>query len=139
MSEKITEVMSANPITLQKQDSVVQAARIMRDNNVGSVLVSDGERLCGVVTDRDLTIRVMAQGGNVSEFTLDDVCSHEITTLTTTDSVDDAVKLMRSKAIRRLPVVEGGHAVGIVSLGDLALDRDPSSVLGAVSSAPPNL
>jgi CBS domain-containing protein len=138
MAQSIRDVMTGNPITLPATSSVVDAARTMRDSNIGNVIVVDNGRICGIVTDRDITVRGVAEGRDVSSLKLRDICSQEITTLSPTDSVDDAVRLMREKAIRRLPVVEGGKPVGIVSLGDLAVEKDPHSALGNISAAPPN-
>ena len=138
MAQSVRDVMTANPIALPATSSVVDAARTMRDANIGNVIVVDSGRICGIVTDRDITVRGVAEGRDVSSLKLRDICSQEITTLSPTDTVDDAVRLMREKAIRRLPVVEGGKPVGIVSLGDLAVERDPHSALGNISAAPPN-
>jgi CBS domain-containing protein len=138
MAQSVRDVMTANPIALPATSSVVDAARTMRDANIGNVIVVDNGRICGIVTDRDITVRGVAEGKDVSSLKLRDICSQEITTLSPTDSVDDAVRLMREKAVRRLPVVEGGKPVGIVSLGDLAVERDPHSALGNISAAPPN-
>jgi len=110
----------------------------MRDSNIGDVIVVENDRVCGIVTDRDITIRGVAEGGNISHLKLADICSRVLTTVSPTDSVDDAVRLMGEKAIRRLPVVEGGKPVGIVSLGDLAFTQDPHSALGNISAAPAN-
>jgi len=138
MTQSVRDVMTANPIALPATSSVVDAARTMRDANIGNVIVVDNGQICGIVTDRDITVRGVAEGKDVSSLKLRDICSQEITTLSPTDSVDDAVRLMREKAVRRLPVVEGGKPVGIVSLGDLAVERDPHSALGNISAAPPN-
>ena len=94
--------------------------------------------VCGIVTDRDIVVRTVAETQDPTITTLADICSHRLLTVTPTDSVEEAVRLMRTHAIRRLPVVEGGQAVGIVSLGDLAVERDPGSALGKISGAPPN-
>jgi CBS domain-containing protein len=91
-----------------------------------------------VVTDRDLVVRGLAEGADPSETTLASVYSESVVQLDSDDTVDKAIELMRSKAIRRLPVVHEGEVVGVVSLGDLAVQRDPSSVLGEISSAPAN-
>jgi CBS domain-containing protein len=80
----------------------------------------------------------LAEGRDPARTTVGEICSRELTTLGPSDSVHDAVTIMRDKAIRRLPVVDGGRPVGIVSLGDLAVERDPESVLGGISAAPPN-
>ena len=139
MAQSVRDVMTAYPVALPATSSVVDAARAMRDSRIGDVVVVDNGRICGIVTDRDITVRGVAEERDISNLTLGDICSRELTTLLPTDSVDDAVRLMREKAIRRLPVVEGGKPVGIVSLGDLAIKQDPHSILGHISAAPPNL
>ena len=138
MAQSIRDVMTAHPITLPATSSVVDAARAMRDSDIGDVIVVENGQICGMVTDRDITVRGVAEGRNISSLTLGDICSRQLTTLSPTDSVDAAVLLMREKALRRLPVVEGGKPVGIVSLGDLAVTKDPHSALGNISAAPAN-
>ena len=138
MAQSIRDVMTTQPVALQAMASVVDAARAMRDSDIANVIVLENGQICGIVTDRDIAIRGVAEGRNISSLTLGDICSRQLTTLSPTDSVDDAVLLMREKALRRLPVVEGGKPVGIVSLGDLAVTQDPHSALGNISSAPAN-
>jgi CBS domain-containing protein len=111
----------------------------MRDAGIGDVIVTENNQVCGIVTDRDIVIRTVAEAQDPAATTLADICSHALTTVAPTDSIEYAVQLMREKAIRRLPVVEGGQAVGIVSLGDLAVERDPGSALGEISAASPNV
>ena len=135
MAQSIRDVMTAHPIALPATSSVVEAARAMRDSNIGDVIVVDNNQICGIVTDRDITVRGVAEGRDVSRLKLADICSQVLTTVSPTDSVDDAVRLMREKAIRRLPVIEGGKPVGLVSLGDLAMTQDPHSALGHISAA----
>jgi CBS domain-containing protein len=137
-SQTIRDVMTANPTTMPMSASVLDAAHTMRDSNIGDVIVVDNGNVCGIVTDRDLVIRAMAQGRDPAKTKLGDICSHDLTTVSPSDSIDKAVQLMRQKAIRRLPVVEGGRAVGVVSIGDLAQERDPQSALSDISAAPPN-
>ena len=110
----------------------------MRDGNIGDVVVLEDGQVRGILTDRDIVIRALAEGMDPSRTTVGEVCSRELTTLSPTDSIAQAVSIMRDKAIRRLPVVEGGRPVGIVSLGDLAVEREPDSALGGISAAPPN-
>jgi len=110
----------------------------MRDFDVGAVLVLDNGQVRGIVTDRDIVVRGIAGGNYPATVKLAEICSRELTTLSPTDSVEEAVALMRDKSIRRLPVVEHGHPVGIVSLGDLAIEKDRHSTLGNISAAPPN-
>ena len=138
MSQNVREVMTANPVTLPGTSSVLEAARAMRDSHIGDVIVLENNQVCGIVTDRDIVIRAVAATRDPNTLTLGDICSHSLTTISPTESIEQAVRLMREKAIRRLPVVEGGKAIGIVSLGDLAVERDPESALGDISAAPPN-
>src|SRR5919109_4569203 len=137
-TQTIRDVMTRKLTTLPMSASLRDAARAMRDADIGDVLVVQNGNLCGIVTDRDLVVRVMAEGREAASTTLADICSQEISMVSPTDSIDHAVQLMRQKALRRLPVVENGHPVGIVSLGDLAQNRDPHSALGEISAAPPN-
>ena len=138
MAVKIREVMTPDPISLPANSSSMEAARTMRDADIGNVVVVDGQKVFGIVTDRDIVLRVIAEGRDPAVTPLRDICSHELTILSPQDSVDDAVRLMREKAIRRLPVVENHQPVGIVSIGDLALEKEPHSALGNISAAPPN-
>jgi len=90
------------------------------------------------VTDRDITVRSLAEGKNPSEMKIGDLCSHELTAIAPSASVEDAVRIMREKAVRRLPVLADNRAVGIVSIGDLAREQDPRSALADISGAAPN-
>ena len=138
MAQYLREIMTQKPVTLETRDTVTAAARSMRDGNIGDVVVLESGKVQGILTDRDIVVRALAEGRDPARTSVGDICSRELTTLSPTDTIEDAVKIMRDKAIRRLPVVEGGRPVGIVSLGDLAVDRDPASVLGGISAAPPN-
>lgn len=133
----VRDVMTPSPITLPASATLVDAARVMRDADMGSVVVlhEDGS-LCGIVTDRDLVIRAIAEDF-LPRTMLEAVCTREAVTVGPDDDVTVAEQLMRERAIRRLPVVERGQVVGIVSLGDVAVKRDPQSLLGAISAAPP--
>lgn len=134
--QAVRDVMTANPVTLPANATLADAARVMRDADVGPVVVLyDDGSLCGIVTDRDLVVRGLAEG-LLPHSMIEDVCSTEVTTVGPDEDAKVAVQLMRDKAIRRLPVVEEGRVVGIVSLGDLAVNRDPESVLAAISAAP---
>jgi signal-transduction protein with cAMP-binding, CBS, and nucleotidyltransferase domain len=137
MGNSVKEVMSTNLIALDTSRTALDAAIAMATNNVGDVVVTDSHGICGIVTDRDLVIRVLAADKS-TETTLGEICSKDLETLRSTDTVDDAITIMREHAVRRLPVVENNQPIGIVTLGDLALERDPQSVLGAVSGAPPS-
>jgi CBS domain-containing protein len=138
MAQYLRDIMTQRPVTVQTTDTVIAAARSMRDGNIGDVVVLEENRIQGILTDRDIVIRALAEGRDPVRTTVGEICSRELTTLSPADAIADAVKIMRDKAIRRLPVVEEGRPVGIVSLGDLAVERDPESALGGISAAPPN-
>ena len=135
--ERIRDVMTPEPITVTPTMTIEQAARRMRDAGIGNVVVLNGGQITGILTDRDIVVRAVAEGWPV-ETPVGEVASLELTTIGPEESIDEAVALMRERSIRRLPVVERGRPVGIVSLGDLALERNPESALGEISAAPPN-
>ena len=135
---KVREVMTPNPVTLDDTAPVMKAAEAMRENDIGDVVVKHDGRLCGIVTDRDIVVRVLATGKDPRATKLEAVCSHEMLTLSPDQDTTDAIRLMRERAIRRLPVVEDGHLLGIVSLGDLANVLDPHSTLSDISAASPS-
>lgn len=136
---KVENVMSTTVYTLPSTASCAEACREMREHDIGDVLVmEDDGSLCGVVTDRDIVVRVLAEQRDPTTTRLKDVCSQNIVTIDSSAAVHDAMTLMAKHAVRRVPVMSNGHAIGMLSLGDLAQVRDPSSVLGAISSAPPN-
>ena len=138
MAQYLREIMTQKPVTVEATDTVVAAARSMRDGNIGDVVVVDNDQIQGILTDRDIVVRALAEGRDPARTTVGEICSRELTTLSPNDAIGDAEKTMRARAIRRLPVVEGGRPVGIVSLGVLAVERNPDSTLGGISAAPPN-
>ena len=135
---KIREVMTPNPVTLDSQTPVMRAAQAMRENDIGDVIVRHDSKLCGIVTDRDIVVRVLAAGKDPHSTKLDTVCSHDMLTLSPDQDTIEAIRFMRERAIRRLPVVENNTLLGIVSLGDLAMALDPHSTLGDISAASPS-
>ena len=137
--QSIQDVMTPAPWALEFSASVMDAAELMRQSDIGDVIVLEEDHLCGIVTDRDIVVRVLAEGSDPATVTLGEICSRELTTISPTASIGEAVRLIRDKAIRRLPVVEeDGEVVGIVSIGDIAVARDRKSALGDISAAPPN-
>ena len=137
MATLVRDVMTKDPVTCPADTAVTDAARLMRDRDIGAVLVTDGEALKGIVTDRDIVVRCVA-AGKADQAKLGDACSASMTTVSPDMSAEDAARVMAEQAVRRLPVVDNGRPVGVVSLGDLAVERDPGSVLGGISAAPPN-
>lgn len=123
--QTVREVMTSEPKTCPINCTIEQAARTMRDSNIGSLIAVENGDVKGIVTDRDIVVRAIADGGNPDEVLVADVCSGSLTTIAPDASVDDAVALAASHQIRRLPVLEDGHAVGLFSLRDLeSLNRD---------------
>lgn len=142
-SRKVRDVMTANPETVSQQDSVLQAARIMRDSDTGVVPVVDGTKIIGMVTDRDIVVRAIADGKNISDVQVTDVMTRSVRSLSEDDSVDDALNLMSSAQIRRVPVVNSANdLVGIVSMGDISTNTNRDGKVGKavenISEAPPN-
>ena len=134
----VQDVMTPDPVAMQSSESVLDAAQRMKERDIGDVIVLDGERVCGLVTDRDIVVRVLAEGRDPSGTQLAEVCSRDLVTVAPDDDLTAAGDLMRDRAVRRIPVVEGDRVVGIVSIGDLAIERDPESALANISAAPPS-
>ena len=132
------ELMTPNPVALPGTASVHEAARAMRDADIDDVIVIEHHRVCGMVTDRNIVVRTLAEGRDPATTTLADICRHPLCVVSPTDSVEKAVRLMGTHAWRHVPVVAGGQPVGLVSLGDLAVERDPGSALGDSRAAPPH-
>jgi CBS domain-containing protein len=137
MAQKVREMMTPQPVTLPLDASLTEAARLMRDEGVRSVLVAQGDRLCGLLTDRDIVVRVVAEGRDLTGTRLAEVCSADVVTVRPDDEAEMALRLMRERAIGRLPVVENGRAVGIVSIGDLTPDRGDAPACADARGVPP--
>lgn len=138
MAQLVREVMAPDPVTLPPDATVRDAAKAMRGANIGDVLVVDGDRLRGIVTDRDLVVRALATRDDPAGTPLREVCSDHVVTATGDDEVDTVISRMRDHAVRRIPIVEDGRPVGVFSLGDAAMERDPFSALAEISTAPSN-
>ncbi|MFE4669743.1 CBS domain-containing protein [Streptomyces sp. NPDC056716] len=139
MAQHVKDIMTSDLVTVEPVASVGAVARLMRDRDIGAVLVTEDGRLRSLVSDRDLVVRVFADGADPERTTVIEACGESVVTVTPDDSLDRAIELMRAHAVRRLPVVvDGDRPVGIVSLGDLAVERDETSVLAQVSAAGPN-
>jgi ATP-dependent Lon protease len=137
--QKIQDVMTRQVRCVGTKTTVREVAQLMRDHNIGDVLVTDDSgKLCGIVTDRDIVLRAVAENKDLDTMTVADIETEKLVTLRPDSSVDEAVQLMRQHAIRRIPVVANDQPIGIVSIGDLALQRDPQSALGHISRAAPN-
>lgn len=120
---KVKDLMTKDVATLNAEDSVEQAARIMKEHNIGSVPVCDGENVIGIITDRDIALRSVAEGENVKNQKVREVMSSNPVLANPDMDVHDAARIMSERQIRRLPVVDKSNIVGIVSLGDLAVEQ----------------
>ncbi|MEA2246382.1 MAG: hypothetical protein QOH46_911, partial [Solirubrobacteraceae bacterium] len=107
-------------------------------SDVGSLIVVENGSVAGIVTDRDIVVRAVADGRDPSSARVSEVATMNPTTLTVDHTVEDAIRIMREQDIRRIPVVQDGRPAAIVSLGDLAIERDTDSVLADIASEPPN-
>jgi CBS domain-containing protein len=139
MSLAIREIMTVNPICLAADTLIADPARKMKEHNIGDVVVEKNGKLCGIVTDRDIVVRAVAESKDASKTNLESICSKDVTSLGPDQTDEEAVQLMKEKALRRLPVVQNGKVVGIVSLGDLAIHKDRRSALGHISAASANV
>ena len=138
-ASQVKDVMTEGIASLPGTASIVAAACMMRDRNIGDVLVTDNERqLCGVVTDRDIVLRAVAADTGAAQMTLRDVCTPALLTVDESASIDDAAQTMREHSVRRLPVLRNNSAVGFVTIGDLARAEDSTSALADISAAAPN-
>ena len=138
MARKVGEVMTHDPRTVDAGGSLVDAARAMREADVGDVVVIDRGRVAGILTDRDIAVRAVAEERDPRTTRVHEVCSANVVTVTQDQDLGDAIRLMREHDVRRLPVVHDGRPIGILSLGDMAVERDPDSVLADISAADPN-
>ena len=134
----VSSVMTAVPVTLREGEKLAAAARAMRDNAVGAIMVVRDGQLRGLLTDRDIVVRGLTNGRDPADLTLGEVCSPDPVTVRPDDDLDMVIRLMRERAVRRIPVVEDGEPVGLVSLGDLAIERDERVALAAICAAPPS-
>ena len=139
MAQRIEDIMTRDVHCVPAETTLRECARIMRDKRIGDVLVTDPKgKLCGIVTDRDIVVRAVAEGKDLDTCKVGDIRSGQLVKLAPDAPVDEAVRLMRENAIRRIPVVQDDVPVGIVSIGDLAAHKDPRSALGQISKAAPN-
>jgi CBS domain-containing protein len=124
MAKSIRDAMTEDPRSIGASASVVEAARLMREEHIGSLPVTDDEQLVGMVTDRDITTRVVAESADPKTTSVGDVYSRDLISVEPDKDLDDALRLMARHQVRRLPVVENGRLVGIVAQADIALRDD---------------
>lgn len=117
---QIRDLMTQNPTTCEPSTTVLEAARRMAQEDVGSIPVVEGDRFVGLLTDRDIVLRVVAEGRDPMSTTLRDVASTRLETVSPDDELDSALRKMASAQVRRLPVVDGERLVGVVAQADVA-------------------
>jgi CBS domain-containing protein len=121
MTETIRDLMTRSPRTVDSGSSAVEAARFMRDEDVGLIPIVESDRLVGTVTDRDIAVRLVAEGKSPEKMQVADIASRELVTIDPDQDVEEAMRLMAKHQVRRLPVVEeDGKLVGIVAQADIA-------------------
>lgn len=134
---KVSDIMSDRVVTIDEREPVIAAARLLKRMNLGALPVTDrGGKLVGMLTDRDIVLRCVALGGDARTMTAGDVMTRGVVTATPDVKVDDAAKRMGLGQVRRLPVVENGKLVGMLSLADMArkCDMEAAAALADISS-----
>jgi CBS domain-containing protein len=134
MAKNVRDAMTENPRSIGSSASVVEAARLMREGHIGSLPITDEEKLVGMITDRDITTRVVAEGVDPTATSVGDVYSRELISVEPDHDLEEALQLMARHQVRRLPVVENGRLVGIVAQADIALREDETKT-GALVEA----
>ena len=136
MAKSVREAMSDNPSSIGAAESVVKAAQLMRDEHIGSLPVTEDKRLVGILTDRDITTRVVAGGTAPEAMPVGNVYSRDVVSVEPNSDLEEALKLMALHQVRRLPVVENGRLVGMVAQADIALtenEKKTGQLVGAIS------
>ncbi|MGN9908063.1 CBS domain-containing protein [Phytohabitans sp. LJ34] len=135
----VRDVMTRQVVYLPAETTVDEAAQAMRTADIGDVVVTEGPALAGILTDRDIVVRAVAERQDPGQMTVGSIASTDLVMIQQDASPQEAVRLMRERAVRRLLVCDADRQlVGVVSLGDLAMRLDPSSVLSDISEASPN-
>jgi len=137
MDKNVRDAMTENPHSIGHSASVVEAARLMRAQDIGSLPITDEEKLVGMITDRDITTRVVAEGADATKTSVGDVYSRDLISVEPDRGIDEALQLMARHQVRRLPVVENGRLVGIVAQADIALnenERKTGELVEAISA-----
>ena len=124
MAKSVRDAMTEDPRSIGASVAVVEAARLMREEHVGSLPITDDEKLVGMITDRDITTRVVAEAADPTLTSVGYVCSRDLISVAPDKDLEEAVQLMARHQVRRLPVVENGRLVGIVAQADIALSEN---------------
>jgi FOG: CBS domain len=120
---KVRQAMTSSVDWASQNTSIVEIAQMMKKGDIGSIPICDGDKLVGIITDRDIVLKVVAAGQNLNNCTAMNVMNTNMVTVTAEQDVHEAADLMSKYQIRRLPVLEGGRLVGMLALGDLAIEK----------------
>lgn len=137
MTRTVSELMTPHPTVVEVTDTLRAVAQTMATQDIGSLVVAEEGAVVGIVTDRDLVVRGLAEGIGL-DAPVGQLATTDPLTVGPDDDLADVVRIMREQAVRRVPVVENGQAVGVLSIGDLAAELDPTSALADISEAPAN-
>jgi CBS domain-containing protein len=125
MGKNVRDAMTTNPRSIESSTLVNEATRLMKTEDVGSLPIVDDDQLVGMVTDRDIVIRVVAEGKDPQSTTVGEIASRDLVTVDPEQDLDDALRLMAQHQVRRLPVAEeDGRLVGILAQADVAREGD---------------
>lgn len=139
MATLVRELMIESPVTVMADATLTEAARLMRDADIGDVIVVNRKKPVGMLTDRDIVVRSVVENRMPDTVTVGEICTTDVVTVTPDADLDQAMELMRRAAVRRLPVTDNGTLVGVLSMGEMAIDGDETtSLLADISSADPN-
>ncbi|MFD3155831.1 CBS domain-containing protein [Haloimpatiens sp. FM7330] len=132
---QIKDIMTKDIASVNYDDTVERAAQLMKQYNVGSIPVCEGEKVIGILTDRDITLRSVADGQNVMRQSVREIMSSNPVTASPSMDIHEAARMMSERQIRRLPIIESGNLVGIISIGDLAVEPKFSDNAGEALSS----
>ncbi|MET7469036.1 CBS domain-containing protein [Micromonospora sp. NPDC005686] len=137
---RVSDVMTRQVVYLPAETPLDEAARVMKESDIGDVVVTDGATLAGMLTDRDIVVRAVAERADPGSTTIGSIITREVVMIEQNCTANEAAALMRERNIRRVLVCDNERKlVGIVSLGDLAMQLDPQSALSDISEAAPNM
>ncbi|PWU52240.1 CBS domain-containing protein [Micromonospora globispora] len=136
---RVSDVMTKQVVYLPAETTLDEAARVMKESDIGDVVVTDGATLAGMLTDRDIVVRAVAERADPASTTIGEIVTREVVMIEQHSTASEAAALMRERNIRRVLVCDNERKlVGVVSLGDLAMQLDPNSALSDISEAAPN-
>lgn len=136
---RVSDVMTKQVVYLPAETTLDEAARVMKESDIGDVVVTDGATLAGMLTDRDIVVRAVAERADPASTTIGSIVTREVVMIEQHSTASEAAALMRERNIRRVLVCDTERKlVGVVSLGDLAMQLDPNSALSDISEAAPN-